>query len=186
MRTDKTMHTDKTTRTNKNCVQIKPCVRRDKKRKLHFCKHVFFFMSPKLTDCIPFCFVIGISVTGWVCEKIAQNVAQYIFWSKLIHTFHRRKHSTKFWPAWAIFKKLPIVNNHPQIPQSGHPDTYIGMYLPMYVGNQFLKDWRIEPVSSKRNHKIFEFKKSKVIAFLLQICINLKLRFLVLEAAKTR
>jgi hypothetical protein len=30
-------------------------------------------------------------VTGWVLKKIAQNVAQRIFWFKRVHNFYRGK-----------------------------------------------------------------------------------------------
>jgi hypothetical protein len=51
-------------------------------------------------------------VTGSVCEKVAQNVAQYIFLSKLIHNLYRVTKDPKN-AFYVIFRKLPKVNNHP-------------------------------------------------------------------------
>jgi hypothetical protein len=42
------------------------------------------------------------SVTGWVCEKIAQNVAQPIF-VKILHSFCSRKSRLRICATFAIF-----------------------------------------------------------------------------------
>jgi hypothetical protein len=49
----------------------------------------------------------------WVCEKIAQNVAQPIFLSKSVHNFYRgTKYSKNLGHVYNL-KKLPKVNNNP-------------------------------------------------------------------------
>jgi hypothetical protein len=45
-------------------------------------------------------------VTGWACEKIAQNVGRTHFLSKLIDNFRRGKNLPKFWIVSVIFKKM--------------------------------------------------------------------------------
>jgi hypothetical protein len=51
-------------------------------------------------------------VTRWVCEKVAHNVAQTTFLSKLIHNYGTiEKGSAEM--CTFVFKPLPKVNNHP-------------------------------------------------------------------------
>jgi hypothetical protein len=52
-------------------------------------------------------------VTRWVCVKVAQNVAQSICLSKLMHSSYRRKSSPEMCFASIIFKPRLKVNNHP-------------------------------------------------------------------------
>jgi hypothetical protein len=63
-------------------------------------------------------------VARCVCEKIAQNVAQLIFLSKLIHNIYLGKSGVKMWANSEIFKNLTKANN-PTLgansPQYGHP-----------------------------------------------------------------
>jgi hypothetical protein len=54
-----------------------------------------------------------VRVTGFVFEKIAQNVAQSIFRKKIVRNFYREKRSPKIRATSVIIKKLPKVNNHP-------------------------------------------------------------------------
>jgi hypothetical protein len=54
------------------------------------------------------------SVTGWVREKIAQNVAQpIVVKNKTCVNLYLRKSSTKMWASSEIFKTLPKANNGP-------------------------------------------------------------------------
>jgi hypothetical protein len=63
-------------------------------------------------------------VTRWVCEKIAQNAAQDIFLSKLIHNLNSLKRGPKMWAISVIFK---VTTQSYQLfigrifAQSGHP-----------------------------------------------------------------
>jgi hypothetical protein len=50
-------------------------------------------------------------VARCVCEKIAQNVAQLIFLSKLIHNIYLGKSGVKMWANSEIFKNLTKANN---------------------------------------------------------------------------
>jgi hypothetical protein len=58
-------------------------------------------------------------VTRRVCEKVAQNVGQPIFFVEI------NKVAKKMDPIKIIFKELPKVNNRPihrrKLAQSGHP-----------------------------------------------------------------
>jgi hypothetical protein len=51
-------------------------------------------------------------VTRCVCEKVAQNAAQSVFW-KIIITFTVEKGSPIIYGTSVIFTKLPKVNSHP-------------------------------------------------------------------------
>jgi hypothetical protein len=50
--------------------------------------------------------------------KIARNVTQNTFLSKLMHYLSRGKNSPKMWAISTIFTKLPKVNNHALVENS--------------------------------------------------------------------
>jgi hypothetical protein len=80
-------------------------------------------------------------VTGWVCEKIPQNVAQPILDKNWY--FYRGKCSTKIgFPLY--FKNQPKVNkNGLKINQSGHPDPTRQMWLSSESGPGLLSAWLV-------------------------------------------
>jgi hypothetical protein len=68
---------------------------------------------------------VDIRVTRWVCEKVAQNVAQHIFVKILNLNFHSGKSRPKIWATSAIFKaKLPDRPIDENFAQSGHPGCH--------------------------------------------------------------
>jgi hypothetical protein len=49
-------------------------------------------------------------VTGWICERLAQIVAQPIFLPKLLHNFYLGEKAQKM-VYFCNFQKLPKANN---------------------------------------------------------------------------
>jgi hypothetical protein len=65
---------------------------------------------------------IVIRVTGFVCERISQNVGQPVFCQNNYHkTCTVEKNSPIFYAALVIFQNQPKVNNRPTGKNSGHP-----------------------------------------------------------------
>jgi hypothetical protein len=68
-------------------------------------------------------------VSRWVSDKIAQNVAQPVFSSRLLHSLHRGKSSPKMWATSVIFKKSDQSRPSPnfrKLAQSGHSCSCFG------------------------------------------------------------
>jgi hypothetical protein len=57
-------------------------------------------------------------VTGRVCEKVAQNVAQRMLGRNDNIAFTEKKSCPRMWAKSAISKKLPEVNNRPVVENS--------------------------------------------------------------------
>jgi hypothetical protein len=75
---------------------------------------------------------LTISVTRWVCEKIAQNVAQPIF-VKILHILYFGKKLSKILGHFSNFYKTDQSKWPPigqKIAQSGPPELQFVVYLP--------------------------------------------------------
>jgi hypothetical protein len=65
-----------------------------------------------------------VRVTRCVCEKVAQNVAQSIFWENYYQGFTVEKVAQLFWATSVIFTKAALRKQSPNMrkfEQSGHP-----------------------------------------------------------------
>jgi hypothetical protein len=69
-------------------------------------------------------------VTRWVCEKIAQKVAQNKFCQSQHIIYNFGKSSTKIWTTFVIFEKLSKVNNRPLGENSPNLVTLLSNQIP--------------------------------------------------------